>query len=93
MATATSRSTAARIILMVAIAIAAFIALAILLIVVDANQGNVIIDSIVEVGRFFSTPFHAMFPQDNANHSVALNWGIGAVVYVIIGGLVIRFLK
>ncbi len=90
---ATSRSTAARVILIVALTIAAFIALAILLIVVDANEGNVLINAIVEVGRFFSTPFHEMFPQDTDEQSVVVNWGIGALIYVVIGGLVIRFLK
>lgn len=90
---AASRSTAARVILVIALAIAAFIGLAILLIAVGANENNMIVNAIVEVGRFFSTPFHAMFPQDTEVQSVVINWGIGAIVYVLIGGLVIRFLR
>jgi hypothetical protein len=90
---ATNRSTAARVILAVALTIAAFIALSILLIVLDANEGNMIVNAIIEVGRFFSTPFHEMFPQSNEDRSVVINWGIGALIYVLVGGLVIRFLR
>ena len=90
---ATNRSTAARIVLIVALTIAAFIVMSILLILLDANEGNVIINAIIEVGRFFSTPFHEMFPQSSEDRSVLINWGIGAIVYVLIGGFVIRFLR
>lgn len=90
---ATSRSTAARVIMAVALAIAFFIALAILLIALGANEGNMIVNAIIEVGRFFSTPFHAMFPQSTEVRSVVVNWGIGAIVYILIGGLVIRFVR
>jgi len=88
-----NRSTAARIILIIALTIAAFIALSILLILLDANEGNVIINAIIEVGRFFSTPFHEMFPQSSTDRSVLINWGLGAIAYVLLGGLVIRFLR
>jgi hypothetical protein len=86
-----SRYTTATVVLVITGIIAGFIALAILLVIVDANQGNMIVNAIVEIGSFFSTPFHDMFPQRNAEMNVLVNWGLAALAYLLIGGVVARF--
>ena len=88
-----SRYTTATVVLAITGIIAAFIALAIFLVIVDANEGNMIVNAIVEVGRFFSTPFHDMFPQDNAETNVLVNWGLAALAYLLVGGIVARFVR
>lgn len=88
-----TRASVARVIFFVALAIAGIIALAILLILLSANEGNMIVNAIVETGRFFATPFHEMFPLDNQDHSIALNWCIGVAAYALVGGLAQRFLR
>lgn len=88
-----SRYTTATVVLVITGIIAAFIALAILLVIVDANQGNMIVNAIVEIGSFFSTPFHDMFPQRNAEMNVLVNWGLAALAYLLIGGIVARFVR
>jgi hypothetical protein len=88
-----SRYTTATVVLVITGIIAAFIALAILLVIVDANQGNMIVNAIVEIGSFFSTPFHDMFPQRNAEMNVLINWGLAAVAYLLIGGIIARFVR
>jgi hypothetical protein len=33
-----------------------------------------------------------MFSFDNANDAIAVNWGIAAIVYLFIGGLIVRLI-
>lgn len=73
--------------------IAGVIVLAIILVLLGANERNMIINTIVEVGRFFSTPFHDMFPQPTLERELLVNWGIAAVVYAIIGAVIARVVR
>lgn len=88
-----TRSSAARVVMLIALIIAAFIALAIVLILLGANEDNMIVNAIVEVARFFSTPFDAMFPQDDRKVDVLVNWGLGALVYLLVGGVIARLVR
>ena len=88
-----TRYSAATVVLVITGVIALFIALAIVLILVDANTGNMIVNAIVTVGDFFTTPFQGMFPQDTAEREVVVNWGIGLLVYLAIGGLIARIAR
>lgn len=87
-----SRTSVGRVIFIIALAIAAFIVAAIVLIALSANEDNMIVNAIVELGRFFATPFDEMFPQSNHEASIALNWGIGAAAYLFVGALFRRVL-
>ncbi len=88
-----ARTSASTTVMAIAGVIAGLIALAILLVMVGANEGNMIVNAIVELGRFFSTPFHDMFPQPTTARNVLVNWGIAAVVYAIVGGLIARVVR
>ncbi|HET7046712.1 MAG TPA: hypothetical protein VFI54_00455 [Solirubrobacteraceae bacterium] len=37
-------------------------------------------------------PFDGIFSFDNARVAIAVNWGIAAVVYLIVGGLIARLI-
>lgn len=88
-----TRYTGATVVLVITGVIAAFIALAIVLVLVDANEGNMIVNAIVEIGRFFSTPFHDMFPQQNTEMNVLVNWGLAVLAYLLVGGIIARFVR
>jgi hypothetical protein len=88
-----TRYSAAAVVLVITGVIAAIIALAIVLILVGANQNNMIVDVIVTVGDFLTTPFHGMFPQDSARTEVLVNWGIALLVYLALGGIIARVVR
>ena len=100
MATYAERSTAtrgergswqlARVIRTIAWAIALIIAVGILFVVLDANQSNGIVSFINDIATFFVEPFKGIFSLDSAKGQVALNWGLGAVVYLAVGHLIAR---
>jgi hypothetical protein len=84
---------AARVITAIAAAIAAVIVLGILLVVFDANQSNGLVDAIMDVAGFFVEPFKGLFSMDSHEAQVALNWGIGAAVYLLVGSLIARLIR
>ena len=83
----------ARIITMIAGLVAAVIVAAILLVVLEANRDNSIVEAVLDVGRFLAGPFKDMFDLDNRKTEVAVNYGIAAVVYLLIAGLIARLLR
>ena len=82
----------ARIIRMIFFAIAAIIILGILLVVFDANPNNGIVNGIMDVAKFFVDPFRGLFSMDDQKATVALNWGIGAAVYILVGAVLARLI-
>jgi hypothetical protein len=93
MARTATRSSAATIIMGIAGAIAAIIVVGILLVVLGANQSNVLVDLVLDVGRFFATPFADLFPRDDPETDVVVNWGIAALVYLLVGALLARLAR
>ena len=68
------------------------IVIGILLVLLEANRANGLVDLILDVGEFFVEPFDNMFELDSRKGNVFVNWGIGALIYALIGGLIIRVL-
>ena len=62
----------------------------ILLVVLDANPTNDVVSAIHDAARALVGPFDGMFTLDSADATLALNWGIAALVYLIVGGLIAR---
>ncbi len=83
----------ARIIRLVTLAVAAVIVIGILFQVLEANSNNVVVQAITDAARFLVGPFREMFRLDNPDVQVAVNWGIGAAVWVIVGALVAALLR
>src|SRR5213083_2713315 len=63
---------------------------AILLIVLDANPSNEIVKWFHDAGSWLAGPFKNLFSIHNHKTEIAVNWGIAAVVYGFIGGLIAR---
>jgi hypothetical protein len=64
----------------------------ILLVVLKANPTNSIVSEVHDWARSLAGPFDGIFSFHNANVTIAVNWGIAAVVYLLIGGLIARLL-
>ena len=64
----------------------------ILLVVLKANPANSIVSEVHDWARWLAGPFDGMFSFHSANAAIAVNWGIAAVVYLIVGGLIARLL-
>jgi hypothetical protein len=68
------------------------IAAAIVLRVASANPGNVIVRDIHDVAKVLVGPFKDVFSIKNPKASLAANWGLAAVVWLIVGGFVARLI-
>jgi len=82
----------ARIVRLVTAVVVAFIVAGIVLHLLDANGGNAIVSFVYDVAGWLVTPFKGVFSPDGAHARIAANWGLAAVMYAIVGGIVSRLL-
>ena len=73
--------------------IATIIVVGIVLVLIKANQQNDIVDFILDIGRFFTKPFHDLFPRDNPREDIVINWGIAALAYLLVGAIIARLAR
>ena len=66
----------------------AVIVVGILLWVLSANSGNTIVSDIHDAASWLTTPFHGLFSIKGSKVHLAVNWGVAAVVYAIVGSLI-----
>ena len=64
----------------------------ILLVLLKANMANSIVSTVTDWARWLAGPFDGMFSFHSANVAIAVNWGIAAIVYLLLGGLVTRLI-
>src|SRR5688572_26045432 len=83
----------ARVVRLITSVIVGLIVVGILLVLLEANRDNAIVDWLVGAGDSLSQPFHGIFTPDARKAQVAVNWGIAAVVYALIGGFIARLLR
>jgi hypothetical protein len=81
-----------RIVQLVLSIVVAIILAGILLVVLKANPANSIVSEVHSWASSLAGPFDGMFSFDNANDAIAVNWGIAAIVYLFIGGLIVRLI-
>lgn len=55
--------------------------------VLGANTSNGIVSAINDAAKWLVQPFHNVFSIHNSKTEVAVNWGIAALVYAVVGGL------
>jgi hypothetical protein len=67
--------------------------LGIVLVLLEANRDNAIVDWLLGAGEFLAEPFDNVFDMDGKKASVGVNWGLAALVYAAVGGLVVRLLR
>lgn len=72
--------------------VAALIVLGIAFVALKANPHNSIVKAVHDAAHFLVGPFDRLFTPKDARLAVAIDWGIAAVVYVILGRLVARLL-
>lgn len=87
-----ARAALARLITAVAAVAAGIIILAIVLHVLRAKTSNGIVSAIHDAGSWLSSWSHGIFSIHNGDVRMAVNWGIAALVYVIVARLVARAL-
>ena len=80
-----ARAGLARAITIVTTVVVLFIIAGILLFVLEANRSNDIVSVINDVAQALVGPFDDLFTLDDRKAEVAVNWGLAAVVYAIIG--------
>lgn len=91
---ATRRGTSpAAVVAVVADVAALIIGLWILLYLLDANQGNGFVDFVHDLAGWLAGWSRDMFTVDPDWWQVVLNYGIAAVVYVLVGNLAARALS
>ncbi|MGZ4182372.1 MAG: hypothetical protein ACXVUL_17015 [Solirubrobacteraceae bacterium] len=78
----------ARLVRLVAWIVALIIVAGIVLRLLDANMGNVIVRDIHDAASFLVGPFKNVFTPKNPKASIAANWGLAAIVYLLVGSLV-----
>jgi uncharacterized membrane protein len=82
---ASARLAVSRAISIVATVVVLLIVAGILLIVLEANRDNGIVSFVTDVAETLVGPFEELFTLDDRKTQVAVNWGIAAVVYFVVG--------
>jgi hypothetical protein len=65
----------------------------IVLVLLKANATNSIVSDVHDAARWLVGPFDGMFSFRDPKVALSVNWGIAAVVYLIVGGLIARLLR
>jgi hypothetical protein len=65
---------------------------AIILVVIGANPSNGIVSAIHDAGARLVGPFKNLFSIHNAKLAMAVDWGLAALVYMIVGHLIASLL-
>jgi multisubunit Na+/H+ antiporter MnhG subunit len=64
----------------------------ILIHVLGANTSNGIVSALNDAAKWLTTPFHNVFHVSGKKANIALNWGLAALVYAIVGGFIANML-
>jgi len=82
----------ARVVHLVVTVVVVIIVAGILLVVLKANPGNTIVSDVHGWARSLAGPFDGIFSFHSARVAIAVNWGIAAVIYLFVGGLIVRLI-
>ncbi len=83
----------ARVVRLITAVLVGLIALGIVLVLLEANRSNEVVDWILDAGELVVEPFDNIFELEDRKAKVAVNWGLGALIYALIGGLIVRLLS
>jgi predicted membrane channel-forming protein YqfA (hemolysin III family) len=82
----------ARLVRTVAAIVALILIAGIVLVLLKANPANGIVSAIHDAAAWLAGPFDHMFKLAKARTETAVNWGIAAVVWYVIGHVIARLL-
>ena len=85
--------TLARVVRLIVAVIVLIIVAGIVLVLLKANVSNAIVSDVHDAARWLAGPFDGIFSFHSARVALAVNWGLAAVVYLIVGGLIARLLR
>jgi hypothetical protein len=83
----------ARIVSLITSVVVGLIVIGIVLVLLEANRDNAIVDWLVNAAHWLVGPFDNVFQPDGQKVRVAVNWGLAAVLYAIVGGFLARLLR
>jgi succinate dehydrogenase hydrophobic anchor subunit len=83
----------ARIVSLITAVVVTLIVIAIVLVLLDANRNNEIVDWLIGAGQFLAEPFDNVFEPEGRKARIGVNWGLAAVVYAFVGGLISRLVR
>jgi hypothetical protein len=72
----------------VAAVVVGIIVIAIVLVLLGANHSNDIVSWFRDAGSWLAGPFRHLFDVGGNKADIAVNWGIAAVVYAVIAGVI-----
>ncbi|HEX6460501.1 MAG TPA: hypothetical protein VF032_16395 [Thermoleophilaceae bacterium] len=64
----------------------------ILIHVLGANTSNGIVSAVNDAAKWLVQPFNSVFHIHNHKTNIAVNWGLAAVIYAVVGGFIARAL-
>jgi hypothetical protein len=85
--------TLARVVRLIVAIVVLILVAGIVLVVLKANPANMIVADVHDAARWLAGPFDGIFSFHNARVAVAVNWGLAAVVYAVVGGFIARLLS
>jgi hypothetical protein len=92
LAAISGRRMLARIVGAVAAIVALILLAGIALVLLKANPSNEIVSAIRDAAAWLAGPFDGMFQFDRARTELAVNWGIAAAVWFLLGRLLARLI-
>jgi hypothetical protein len=88
-ATSTRNSLVAHVISIVFGLIALIILLHLAFVLLEANTGNPLVSAIADLANWFSWLFRDMFTIDDPKARAVANYGLAALVYLLVGGAIV----
>jgi hypothetical protein len=83
----------ARVVSLITSVVVGLIVIGIVLVLLDANRDNAIVDWLVGAAHWLVGPLDNVFKPDGHKLRVAVNWGLAALLYSIVGGMIARLLR
>lgn len=83
----------ARIVGLITAVVVGLLVIGIVLVVLGANKSNDVVSALLDAARFLAGPLDDVFKLHSHKATVAVNWGLAALVYAFIGGLIARLLR
>ena len=83
----------ARVVSLLTSVVVGLIVIGVVLVLLEANRDNAIVDLLVGAAGWLAEPFDNVFKLDGRKPTVAVNYGLAALVYALVGGLIVRLLR
>jgi hypothetical protein len=83
----------ARVVGLITTVVVGLLVVGIVLVLLEANRDNTIVDALRDAASWLAGPFEGMFEPDGRKARIAVNWGVAALVYALVGGLIVRLLR